>query len=325
MIFIFLLLIYVPFFNQSDAAMSLGKTCLNEDGTRELDFQFRTGVQEFDELNKQVVLIIDVYARDEDKQSEPFDVHLRRYPYLGSTVINVIASGTETYETDNNARFTESRITPILNFPVNLWPFETYKIPMFLEFDRDVKLCYDTFDDGSSDVSAYKAGYFPENPNWQVQIIPHETSFAEIEELVPKIKPFFENSAVFEFDTVISHTDNYKNKIVAYFFLAFAPMILMIGHLFWVRFEKLVSHITFFAAVSILILSSIVAMIDLAPIDLTLFEIVSISSVVIYAVGFFIFLVKRHYNNFSKKAKERIAEEREKLRIKSLPYESDYE
>lgn len=272
----------------------LGKECLNNDGIRELDFRYTVGVQEFDELNKIVYVTIDLDVEDEDEQTEPFDVFHRRYPYLGSTVVHIIPKDDiGYYETQANTKFHERRITPILNFPINPWPFETYKIPMFLEFDRDVMLCFDTWDDGSKDVSVYKAGHFPENPNWQVEITPYETSFEEIEKLVPEIKPKFENSTIFQFDTVISHTENYKKKIGVYFFLILAPIILMIGHLLWIRFEKLNSHITFFAGVSILILTSIVALGELTPIDLTLFEIISISSVIGYAIGFFIFLANR--------------------------------
>ena len=166
------MLLYIPFFHQSDGVTrSLGKTCLNEDGIRELDFDYTVGVQEFDELNKKVVVSIDIDADDEDKQTESFEVYHRRYPYLGASTIDVILKESGFYRIEANKKFDESRITPIINFPLNPWPFETYTIPMFLEFDRDVKLCYDTWDDGSSDITAYKAGYFPENPNWEIHSI----------------------------------------------------------------------------------------------------------------------------------------------------------
>jgi len=51
MIFIFTLLIITPFFTPYNASGEmLERKCLNEDGTREMDFRFVTGVQEFDKL-----------------------------------------------------------------------------------------------------------------------------------------------------------------------------------------------------------------------------------------------------------------------------------
>jgi len=310
--------------------------CLNDEGTRELDLRYTVGVQEFDELNNKVYVTIDLDLEDEDKHTEPFDVFHKRYPYRGSTVVHIVEDDDSGYyETQDNTKFHERRITPILNFPLNPWPFEKYKIPMFLEFDRDVKLCYNAWDDGSSDVSVYKAGQFPKNPHWQVELFPHEISFAEIEEFIPDIKPNFENSVFFQFDTIISHSDNYQKKIGLYWFLIFAPIILMIAHLVCLRNRNLNSHIMFFAGTSILILTGITAIIDQTPVTLTLMEVISISSITSYAIGFSIFLGYRYFKKL-KKMKKMILEkaqeeeekikwenEREKRRIQALPKKLD--
>lgn len=323
------MLLFIPLFHQSYGAVtSLGKTCLNEDGFRELDFRYTVGVREFDELNKKVYVTIDFDAEDEDEQMEPFSVYHRTYPHLGASVVHIIQKDDQGYYyTEANQKFHERRITPIHFFP-SLWPFETYKIPIFLEFDKDVKLCYDTWDDGSSDIDVYKAGDFPKNPHWQVTITGYETNFVDIKELVPDIKPRFENSVIFQFDTVISHTENYKMKNGAYFFLVIAPIVLMIVHLRCLKHKKLNLHITFFAGISILILTSITSLIELTPIDLTMIEVISISSITTYATGFAFFLRHRHISELKKIEKKKIEKEkweneREKRRIQYLPKKLD--
>ncbi|MCV0411266.1 hypothetical protein [Nitrosopumilus sp.] len=302
MIFIFVLVIWVPL-NAHAVSTSLGKICLNEDGIRELNFHYTVGLQEFDVLNKQVYAIIDFDAEDEDKQTESFQVIHRRYPYLGAQIIHVIEKNDKGYfETEVNQHIHERRITPIFDSP-NLWPYQTYEFPLFLEFDKDVKLCYDKWDDASSDINIYKVGDFSQNPSWSLMITPHETSFEKIRELVPDINPKFEDSTIFQFDVEIANAENYQQKIIPYLVLTGMPILLMIGHALWIRSDTFVLHVTYFAAVSILILSSIVAMTDFIPPDLTWFEVLTISSVTLYIIGFFVFVAKRYYNNTKKKNK----------------------
>lgn len=273
--------------------------CLNDDGDRELDFRFVTGVQEFDESLKQVELSINLDVEDE-KTQKPFEVQLRRYPYQGSVIINVTQNSEQSNYGVDNYRTIERRITPISNFMINLWPFETYTIPIFLEFNSDARLCYSYYEDSAGDIHSYKEGYFPENPNWDVSITSKEIQFSELEKIIPGIKPRFENSTIFQFDTIIFHTDGYKAKNVFYFIVALIPILLIIGHGIFIRFEKVGVHITFFAGVTILILTSLFAIRPSTPIDLTILETISLSSIGAYAIGFFIFLY-RHKNRYSDK------------------------
>ncbi len=291
-----ILISFTPMISQEEI---LEIRCLNEDGSIELDFEFITGVREFDESRKLVELSIDVDIENE-KTLEPFDSNLRRYPYLGTTVI----PETQDPENENfqvkNFKVTETRISPIPNFPINMWPFETYTIPMFLEFDSDVKLCYSHSEEMSSDIHSYKAGFFHENPNWDVSINVKEITLTELEELIPGIKPKFTEPTIFQFDTIIFHTDGYKNKNSFYFIVALVPIMLIIAHGLFFKFDDLQVHIAFFVGVAILLLTSLFAIRPSTPIDLTLLETISLSSISVYAVGFFIFLLKRRKKMFSK-------------------------
>lgn len=324
MIFIFVLTLYMPL-NAYAAATSLGPTCLNEDGIRELDFRYTAGVEEFDELNKLVYVTITFDAEDEDEQTEPFKVYHRDYPNFSSNVVHIIEKTDKGYyDTEANQRFPERRTIPIPNFPINLWPLDTYKIPMFLEFDKDVKLCYLTFDDVSSDIHAYKAGYFPENPDWKVDIVAYETNFEEIRKIISDAEPRFDNSVIFQLDTTISHTETYQIKNTVYFFLVASPILLMIAHLIYFKNKGLNLHIAFFAGVSVLLLTSITTIIELTPIDLTMIEVISFSSMTAYAIAFAFFLHHRHFNEFKKRNdKEQREKNKEKHKIQSLPYKLD--
>ena len=270
------------------------KKCLNDDSHRKLDVSFVTGVQEFDESSKQVKLTINVDIKDHETK-EPFDTQLRRLHFSG---INI----TETQDSDGNYQVdnfdtTENRLMSIPNFLINLWPFETYTIPMFLEFNSDVKLCYDDYEKGEDDIHSYKAGYFPENPNWDVDIHAKEIPFSELEQLSPGIKSTFENPTIFQFDTIIYHPDVYKVKNILYFIVSLIPILLIIAHALFFRSGKLEVHVAFFTGVTILILTSLFAIKSSTPIDLTLLEILSLSSIAVYSVGFFVFLYKYKKRN----------------------------
>ncbi len=271
--------------------------CLNEDGNRVFDLGFVTSVREFDELNKEIEMTISVDIED-DETKEPFDARLRHYPNTGSRVLTVVQHPTDgNYHVDNEL-IEEPRITPIISFFLNPWPFEKYKIPMFLEFDVTAKLCFD-----EDDIHSYKGGFFPENPDWEVELLYSESSLEEMQQTIPKIKPRFDNSTIFKFETIIKHTENYFWKHVFYVIVPLVPILLIIGHGAFIRKQKLGTHIAFFTGVSILILTSLFAVAPSTPIDLTLLETISLFSIAAYAIGFFVFLYRvkikdRHETKF---------------------------
>ncbi len=314
-------------------AYVLEERCLGDENARKLDFRLTVGIQEFDEIFKEAVVSFDIDAED-DETNEPFEIHMKRYPNTGGRTINVGQDEEHGNYEVTEKTFTNHRVIPKSVSEINMWPFEEYTIPIFLEFNENVQLCYYDSDETDGDIHIYKAGYFPENPNWKVDLTYFVSSPAEIEETIPGAKSYF-NSSVFRFDSVISHPEGYQTKQLFYAAIVLAPIILIIGHALFVRTEKLNSHVTFFTGISILILTGIVMLSAITPRDLTWLEVVSIGSIATYAVGFFVFLGKRHHTiqnentrkEIVKKQKEeektKWEQDSDKRRIQALPKKLD--
>ncbi len=292
----------------------LEERCLGDENAKKLDFDLTVGVREFDEIFKEAVITFDIDAED-DETTEPFEIHMKRYPYTGGRIINVEAND-EGYHEVTSQKIVEHRMIPQHVSDVSNWPFEEYTFPIFLEFNQNVQLCFNESVEkkGEGDIHIYEEGFFHENPDWRVDLTYSKSSPAELEETIPDAKSYF-NSSVFRFDSTISHPEGYQNKLLLYAAIVLVPIILIIGHALFVRTPKLSSHITFFTGVSILILTGIVLLTPLTPKDVTLLELVSIGSVAVYAVGFSVFLAKRRLTNS--------ITNREKRRIQALPKKLD--
>jgi len=287
-VFTILILVFLIIPNQTFGEL-LEKKCLFEGNEKTLDVWFVTGVQEFDEQNKKLLLTIDVDIEAKDPV-EPFDVSMRISAHRGGGSIQI----QENYDDDSYSRsqkFTEDEIIPTLNTPINLWPGEVYHIPIFLEFEQKVKFCYDVGVEGEHhDLDSYKAGYFPENPDWLVDLKESESSIEDMEKTIPGIKAKYTDPTIVKLDTIIYHTEDYYKKNIIYAIAPIFPILLIIAHFAFIKSEKLVTHVTFFTGVSILILTGVFIIRDSTPLDLTLVEAIPLSSIVFYAVGFFIFL-----------------------------------
>ena len=75
-LFIVFFSIVSPF---TDIYSQESENCFNPNALRELDYRFYTGVQDFDELNKELTLTVDFNLED-DWTTEPFDAVLRVHP-----------------------------------------------------------------------------------------------------------------------------------------------------------------------------------------------------------------------------------------------------
>ena len=274
----------------------LERICIYENNARELDFRFLTGVREFDEQNKKVELSVDVYIKDE-KTAMPINVTMIIYPFAGGNTIQEKREDGIHYEKSQSIM--GHRITPTLNSPVNIWPFEKYHIPIFLEFKDNVKLCYNDDPKRPGTVSSYKGGIeFPNNPDWQVGMVATESTLKEVQVMMPSFHPSFTNSTIIKLDTIIFHNEGYQWKNGFYITVPAIPIILIIAHLLFVRSEKLEVQISLFTGVTILILTSLFAIKPSIPIDLTLIEVISLTSVALYAGIIFIILkLKKPKNN----------------------------
>jgi len=288
------------------------ENCFNSDAIRELDYRFDTGVQDFDVLNKELTLTVDLHL-DDDWGTEPFDAVLRVHPGSGPTLLHV-EPDPQNGDYKATHRGNEHYIHPLPVVPSYFWPFESYSVPAFLEFDSDVRLCGGNFE-------GHKFGVFSENPDWKVTLYASDSSLEEMNESLGGKKAHFANYTIIKFDTVISHSDVYLLKHFLYAIAPLFPLALIFAHWKYVKSENLGIHITFFTGVSVLILTGVVAISSNFQTDLTILELFSFSSIVIYSMGFFRFLSQRHHKKL--KEKTQLEKELDKRRIQALPKKLD--
>lgn len=271
-LFIFNIITVLP----TTEAQILEKKCINPDGKRELDLRFDTGVQEFNELTKESVLTLDWRLKD-GWTTEPFDVVSRVHPGSGPTIHNVTTHHVDG-EYSITVRDTEHHIDPLNVIPEGVWPFESYSIPAFLEIDDDVKLC-------GWDFKGHKYGVFAENPNWKVTLSVSKISFEEMTRILDGGRAQFENSTIIKFDTQISHSDEYVLKNFLFSIVPFFPLLLIYTHIRYLPNEKMVTQVTYFTGVSVIIFSTLFA-VSSTVISLTILEVVAPLGIMIYIVWF---------------------------------------
>lgn len=266
----------------SHAQTPIEYVILNEKAERELNVGLHVQLQEWDEENYLVELDVD-WDIDDNRTCEQLQVWLRIYPFSGPRNMTGISDDSCYYEIDEDTDV-HHRSTQTL-FPLNLWPFDQYTIPIFLEFNDDVRL--------KIAQSTTKSGNMAYHPNWKIDVESFDSSIQEMMDTIPSSKGKFENYTMIKFDIIISHPDDYKIKNIPYFVLAIVPMILIAGHIKYTKQHPLTVQVAVFTGTTILILTSFFALRDLLPNVLTIIELSILIAITIYAGWFFRLLRQR--------------------------------
>ena len=286
-----IVLSYNTYFLSADAVtISIPKT-LNPDAEHQVDVQVFLQVPRFDLDNKE----IDVRAVWDIQTNIPFQAWVK-------TSNSAILNFNEFQERENVYEVDQENNSPYISvrphyFPI-MWPNDGYSVDMILAFNDTVSIKY------NDPLHASFSQLMADNPEWTIEIKPKLISKDEV---LDKIPDWIEKDiqTVANFEVVISRSQDYVFKNLIYAILPAIPIVLITGHIIFVRNHRLQIQAALFTGVVVLLVTTLFAIRQYLPQDVTILETIILASAGAYS-GFFFGILYRFRNELDRCDSDRI-------------------